>query len=147
MKWRRVSSSRQSFKALVLILIALAAIDLRMAYDVVFNPGTLRTDLSKRAERVPGFDEFLEGVRSRTREGDSIALIVGARNPREYGYGLIRASYILAGRPVVRMIAPDGKLRAREIGEARYVAVFGMEYRGAGDVVWRDGRGMLVRQR
>ena len=124
---------------ILVVLIALLSIDYSMVFEVIARREQLRAGLLKRAHRVPGFQQFLEDVRSRTRNGDSIALIVGARDPRVYGYGQIRASYVLAGRRVVRM--------TDDVAAAKYLALFRMEYRGNAPIVWRGPDGVLVRQR
>ena len=110
-----------------------------MLFEVVARREVLRANLLRRAHRVPGSQQFLEDVRARTKNGDSIALIVGARDPRVYGYGQIRASYVLAGRRVVRM--------TDDVAGATYLALFRMEYKGNAPVVWRSRDGLLVRQR
>jgi hypothetical protein len=124
---------------LLVVLIALLSIDYSMLFEVVARRDALRAGLLRRAHRVPGFQQFLEDVRAQTKPGDSIALIVGARDPRVYGYGQIRASYVLAGRRVVRM--------TDDVAGATHLALFRMEYKGNAPVVWRSRDGILVRQR
>jgi hypothetical protein len=129
------------------VAITVLSIDFRMIAEVIAACDVLRANLNKRADRVAGFVPFLEGVRARTRNGDSIALIVSAPNVGLYRYGFFRASYILAGRSVVPMVDERGAFRTAAVRQARYLAIFRLQYAGAGSVVWRSEAGELVRQR
>jgi hypothetical protein len=128
------------------IAITMLSIDFRMFVDVAGPRDALLKNLA-RADRVPGFAAFLEGVRAHTQRDETIALVVAAPDPATYGYGFIRASYLLAGRTVIPIEMEDGKFRSEAVRRAKYLAVFRLRYAGRGQIVWQGRDGVLVKQR
>ena len=108
----------------------------------------MAADFATRADRLfPGYVEFLADVRSHTRNGDSIALIVPSRSwERGYSYAYYRASYLLAGRDVLPLVDRDDRVVAENFRAARYVAACGVPP-PAGDVVVKSNGGTLVKRR
>lgn len=128
------------------IAITVLSIDFRMFVDVAGPRDALLHNLS-RADRVPGFAAFLQGVRAHTQRDETIALVVAAPDPATYRYGFIRASYLLAGRTVIPIEMSDGKFRAEAVRTTKYLAVFRLRYVGSGHIVWQGRDGVLVEQR
>lgn len=96
----------------------------------------------------PDYPRFLEGVRAHTKPDDTIAIIVPAMGwETGYSYGYYRASYFLTGREVLPVVRPDNARLPQNLRAAKYVAVFGVDLRVPADVVWRGGRGALLRLR
>jgi hypothetical protein len=96
----------------------------------------------------PDYPLFLEGVREHTKPGDTIAVIVPAMNwDGGYSYAYYRASYFLAGREVLPLVTADNVRLQQNFLAAKYIAVFGVGLRVPADVVWRGGRGALLRLR
>jgi hypothetical protein len=137
-----------------LTLLCLAAI-------VVLGAGSRLLELPfiDRAESVramarypdrawPDYPRFLEGVREHTKPGDTIAVIVPAMNwDGGYSYAYYRASYFLTGREVLPLVTADNVRLQQNFLAAKYIAVFGVGLRVPADVVWRGGRGALLRLR
>jgi hypothetical protein len=106
--------------------------------------------VARYADRAwwPDYPRFLSDVRQRTRDGDSIALLVPARHwDSGYSYAYYRASYFLAGREVLPLVQPDDRLVLQNVGRAHYVAVWRMPPVGRGTIVWHGHGGLLVRQK
>lgn len=101
------------------------------------------------SDRVwPDYPRFLEGVREHTSPGDTIAIIVPAmRWEAGYSYAFYRASYFLAGREVLPLLTPNDERLPQNYRAAKYIAVFGVGLRAPADLVWRSGRGALLRLR
>jgi hypothetical protein len=99
-------------------------------------------------ERWPQFPRFLNGVRSQTRDGDSIALIFPIMNWNAgYADAYYRASYFLSGREVLPLITSDDHPHPENLRNARYVAAWRFNLQpGRGAVVWRGEGGELVRR-
>jgi hypothetical protein len=96
----------------------------------------------------PDYPRFLEGVREHTNAGDTIAIIVpGMSWDGGYSYAYYRASYFLTGREVLPLMTPDDTRLPQNFRRAKYVAVFGVGLRTPADVIWRSGRGALLRLR
>jgi len=96
----------------------------------------------------PDYPAFLEGVREHTKPGDSIAIIVPAMTWDDgYSYAYYRASYFLTGREVLPLVKAGNVRLPQNFRGAKYVAVFGVGLRTPADVVWRGGRGALLRLR
>jgi hypothetical protein len=133
-----------------LALILFAAIALlsfeRPLTDVVTRYDALRADFTRQADRAPQFTEFIEGVRARTKRGDSIALVAFTAKREIYGYCYLRASYLLAGRRVLTTFTPEFRFDPAAIQQAQYTAAFGTHV-PTGQAIWRHGGGELVRQR
>jgi hypothetical protein len=98
--------------------------------------------------RWPDYPLFLEGVREHTKPGDTIGVIVPAMNwDGGYSYAYYRASYFLTGREVLPLVTADNRRVQQNFRAAKYIAVFGVGLRVPADVVWRSGRGALLRLR
>lgn len=111
--------------------------------DVVRRYGAMNASFTREADRAPEFSAFIEQVRLRTRNGDSIALVAFPGKRELYGYCYLRANYLLAGRTVVSTMTPEYQFKPSVIGEARYTAAFGAHI-GSGRVIWRGAGGELV---
>lgn len=106
-------------------------------------------EMARYPDRVwPDYPFFLEGVREHTKPGDTIAVIVPAMNwDGGYSYAYYRASYFLTGREVLPLVTPGNVRLQQNFLAAKYIAVFGVGLRVPADVVWRGGRGTLLRLR
>jgi hypothetical protein len=131
--------------ALLLFLVIAALSFERPLLDVVRRYGAMNASFTREADRAPEFSAFLEQVRLRTRNGDSIALVAFPGKRELYGYCYLRANYLLAGRTVVSTMTPDYRFKPSALGEARYTAAFGAHI-GRGKVIWRGAGGELVLQ-
>jgi hypothetical protein len=108
----------------------------------------VRTMVRNPDRAWPDYPVFLEGVRAHTKPGDTIALIVPAMGwETGYSYAYYRASYFIAGREVLPIVTPDNARLPQNFRGAKYIAVFGVGLRTPADVVWRGGRGALLRLR
>lgn len=77
------------------------------------------------AEWYPAYPRFLAAVRDHTRRGDTIAILVPAAGwDRGYSRAYYRASYLLAGREVLPVIAEDDRPADRNLQRAAYVAAW-----------------------
>lgn len=96
----------------------------------------------------PSLPAFLREVRERTEPGSSIALVVPMRDwPGEYEHAFLRASYILAGRRVIALVAPGNRLQTERIAEADYVAVWHARFTAPGfGRVWESSEGTLEKR-
>jgi hypothetical protein len=103
--------------------------------------------MARYPDRVwPDYPLFLQGVREHTKPGDTIAVIVPAMTwDGGYSYAYYRASYFLTGREVLPLVTPDNTRLQQNFRAAKYIAVFGVGLRAPADVVWRGGRGALLR--
>ena len=96
---------------------------------------------------APGYREFLEQVRGRTRNGDVIAILVPPRRWEfGYSYAYYRASYVLAGREVRPLVWHHDELLGANLKAAEYVAAWRVQP-PPGDVVMRASGGVLVKRR
>lgn len=126
--------------------IVLLAVDPVMLL-LAFEDRELRHEvLSRRADPDPELAAFLAGVRERTREGDSILLILPVRQWERYSGAYFRAGYLLAGRTVLPIIATDGRVVRENVERADYVAAWRVRFTG-GTPVWSGAGGTLVRRR
>lgn len=93
------------------------------------------------------YPRFLAEVRARTKPGESIAILVPMRHWNDgYAYAYYRASYVLAGRRVMPLVAPDDRVLVENLSRADYAAAWNLDrplphHR----VVWRGARGVLAR--
>jgi hypothetical protein len=138
----------------VLTLLCLAAIVvLGVGSRLLELPFIDRADAVREMARYPDrawpdYPFFLEGVREHTKPGDTIAVIVPAMNwDGGYSYAYYRASYFLTGREVLPLVNPRNLRLQQNFRAAKYIAVFGVGLRVPADVVWRSGRGALLRLR
>jgi hypothetical protein len=96
----------------------------------------------------PDYPLFLQGVREHTQPGDTIAIIVPRMSwDNGYSYAYYRASYFLTGREVLPLVTPQNGQLLQNYRGAKYIAIFGVGLRAPADVVWRSGRGALLRLR
>ena len=138
----------------VLIVVCLAAIVL-MSLDwrllrlpFISRTAAIREVVTDTDRGWRDYPRFLEGVREHTAPGDSIAILLPTRSwENGYFYGYYRASYFLAGREVLPVVQPGDMPVPQNIHDAKYVAAFGVGLRTPADVVWRSGRGTLLRLR
>jgi hypothetical protein len=126
--------------------IGLLSADPRQIATVLSAPGEVRQKLERSHNPSPEMTDFFLGVRERTNRGDTITILLPPMPWDSYTYPYYRASYLLAGRTVLPMITEKGEIRKLEIARANYLAIYGAPYEGAG-VIWRHGRGTLVRRR
>jgi hypothetical protein len=140
----RAVNLRRAFTILCLAAIVVMSIDARML-QLPFSGRGVENDPDRGWPDYPG---FLDGVREHTNPGDTIAIILPTLSwERGYFYGYYRASYFLAGRAVLPVIEAGDRRLPQNIRDAKYVAVFGVGLRRPADVVWRSGRGALLRLR
>lgn len=99
--------------------------------------------------KMPGYEKFLVGVRSRTEPGDTIALVVPMTEWSGYSWAYYRASYVLAGRTVLPLMDASNRVHPENLSAAVYVAAWESHPRDASArVVWaEDGGALLRRQR
>jgi hypothetical protein len=118
--------------------IVVFSIDPPLVFLALENRAARREVLNHRADPWPELAAFLAGVRERTKKGDSIVLLLPVGDRQSYDHGYFRASYLLAGRTLLR---PSRENVAR----ADYVAAWRVNV--PGDAVWRDHGGALLRRR
>ncbi len=98
--------------------------------------------------RWPQYPRFLDGVRTHTKPGDTIAVVVPAMGWDDgYSYAYYRASYFLTGREVLPLVDPQNGRIPPNFRAARYIAAFGVTLRVPADVIWQGEGGTLVRLR
>jgi hypothetical protein len=141
-------------KRRVLALLALTAIVLlRLEPQLLrlpfLNREFLARGLTAYPDRLaPQYPRFLQAVRERTQNGDSIVIVVPMlRWDDGYAYAYYRASYILAGREVLPLITSDDRAHQENYNAARYVASWRWNVPQAKlQVVWRGEGGTLLRR-
>jgi hypothetical protein len=95
----------------------------------------------------PRYPRFLEGVRERTRPGDTVALLFPAMEwYGGYSQAYYRASYFLTGREVLPLVDTQNAPTPENFAAARYVAAFGVTLQAPADVVWQGEGGTLYRR-
>jgi hypothetical protein len=129
------------------VLIAAGAFEPHYFTVFATNRAAARAALTELPYRkTPGLRVFLEEVRARTRDGDTIAIAAPfAHWDGGYEYVYARATYALAGRRVLPVI--DASDRPLDGSRAGYIAA----YRIAPQlpqfaVVWRGRDGVLLRR-
>lgn len=133
--------------AAVVVIVALS-LDVRLIQILVADREALHRYFTRRPDRLwPEYPRFLDGVRERTQNGDSIALIVPTTDwENGYSYAYYRGSYLLAGREVLPISDSGGGRHPENVRRARYLAVWGRSFPpGPYTVVWRGHRGALLR--
>lgn len=135
------------------LFAVLAIFALRIDQQILILPFMHRAPIAaafaQRADRLwPQFPVFINAVRERTQDGDSIALITPTFDwDRGYSYAYYRASYLLAGREVLPLALDDGRLHPENFRRAKYVAVWGTTFpQGRATVVWQGDGGTLLRR-
>jgi hypothetical protein len=102
--------------------------------------------------KLPGLRAFLDGVRTHTNRGDSIALFaIGLHHAPGwaggYDYFRERAMYPLAGRRIVPLVDDNDRFRPERVGEANCIAAYRSSPSAAGfAVAWRGPDGELLRR-
>ena len=135
---------RRILAALILATLVIGGIEPSYFRILLGDPAER---IRKADRRVPGYAEFLEGVAQRTRPGDSIVIIVPLPNWKTgYGYAYYRASYILAGRDLIPILADDDRVRHEVLQQTDYVAVWRMAELPGFETVWRGHNGALQRR-
>jgi hypothetical protein len=136
----------------LVIIVAIFAlrIDRQMLVLPFTDRGPISSAFAARPDRLwPQFPRFIEEVRARTNNGDSIALVVPSLDwDQGYSYAFYRASYLLAGREVLPVATADRALHPENFRSAKYVAVWGREFppTQTRTVMWRGEGGVLLRR-
>lgn len=98
--------------------------------------------------KLPGLHRFLEDVRARTAPDDVIA-VDGAFPGWDQGYAYCysRATYVLAGRIVLALRDPQGRLLVENLRRATHVIAYrSMPAIGGFAPIWRSADGSLLRR-
>jgi hypothetical protein len=145
----RAVNLRRALTVLCLAAIVVMSIEGRMLQlPFISRAAAVREMVTDTDRAWPDYPGFLEGVREHTKPGDSIALILPTMSwERGYFYGYYRASYFLAGREVLPLVEAGDRRLPQNFHDAKYIAVFGVRLRHPADVMWRSGRGALLRLR
>jgi hypothetical protein len=140
---------RRLLKILCLAAIVVLGVSSRLLRLPFIDRAPAARELARYPDHPwPDYPRFLEGVREHTKPGDSIAIIVPRMSwDGGYSYAYYRASYFLTGREVLPLLTPKNVRLQQNFRAAKYVAVFGVGLRAPADVVWRGGRGALLRLR
>jgi hypothetical protein len=140
---------RRVLTAICLAAIVVTGVAARLFQLPFIDRGPSQRAMARFPDRVwPDYPLFLEGVRAHTKPGDTIAIIVPTMTwDGGYLYGYYRACYFLTGREVLPLMRPDNTRLPQNFRGAKYIAVFGVGLRAPADVVWRSGRGALLRLR
>ena len=123
--------------AFVFAAIVIAGVDLSFA--------SLLLD-RRQPDPTPPYESFLHEVARRTPPGAKVAILVPDRGwARDYAYRYYRASYVLAGRRVIPLLAPDDQPHLERMREADFIAAWDVE---APDhpLLWRGHGGALYRK-
>ena len=84
----------------------------------------------------PQYPRFLEALREHTVDGQTMALVVPAKQwERGYSYAYYRASYFLAGREVLPIVGPDDRPIPENVARAPMLAAWHVNVRG-GRPLW-----------
>ncbi len=143
-----MSRWRQVLALLIVLAIFALRIDRRILLLPFLDREPISTALEQRADRLwPEFPRFIAGVRERTQNGDTIALVVPTLNwDKGYSYAYYRASYLLAGREVLPLAMDDGRLELLNFRRAKYIAAFGRFPPSHLTEVWSGEGGTLLRR-
>jgi hypothetical protein len=107
----------------LLVVVSISPENLRLPFGGRARLHRVLTLFPDHGAWWPDYPLFLLDVRGRTRNGDSIALVVPVTWASGYDYAFYRASYFLAGREVLPIRMPDRSLPGN-VRMARYVAVW-----------------------
>lgn len=139
-------------RRILALLCLFAIVALRIEPQLLQLPFIDRTSLVSALARLADgtwqqYPRFLQQVRARTREGDSITAIVPTMKWDDgYSYAYYRASYFLAGRQVLPLITSDDHFHPENFRAVRYVFVWRTPVDGRmGAVVWAGEGGVLLR--
>ena len=140
-------------RRILALLCLMAIIGFRINPKLLWLPFSDRRALAAAMrlypdQRWPQYPQFLAGVRSRTRHGDSIALLFPIMSWNGgYADAYYRASYFLAGREVLPLVTWDDRPHPENVRAARYVAAWQINVQpGRGALVWRGKGGELLRR-
>jgi hypothetical protein len=93
----------------------------------------------------PSYPAFLDELRSVTKPGDTIAVVVPPKTwDGGYSYAYYRASYFLAGRQVLPVVDDANRALPQNIAAAHYLAVWRAPVPPGWRVVWSGHRGALL---
>ncbi|HEY4642795.1 MAG TPA: hypothetical protein VII75_15745 [Thermoanaerobaculia bacterium] len=140
---------RRLLQILCLAAIVVSAVSSHLLQLPFIDRGPAARELARYPDHFwPDYPLFLTGVREHTKPGDTIAIIVPRMSwEGGYSYAYYRASYFLTGREVLPLLTRDNVRLQQNFRAAKYIAVFGVGLRAPADVVWRGGRGALLRLR
>ncbi|MGH9420855.1 MAG: hypothetical protein ACRD3J_12835 [Thermoanaerobaculia bacterium] len=140
---------RRALTILCLAAIVLMRVDRRLlTLPFVDRAPMAKTMASYPEGRWPQFPRFMAEVRARTKAGDSIALVVPAREwDGGYSDAYYRASYLLAGREVLPVVNEQDEPVPQNLRSARYIAAIGVRFRLPAEVIWQGEGGALLRLR
>ena len=108
----------------------------------------LRASMERAADGAwyPQYPRFLEALRAHTVDGQTMALVVPAKQwERGYSYAYYRASYFLAGREVLPIVGPDDRPIPENVARAPMLAAWHVNVRG-GRPLWRGEGGVLLQR-
>jgi hypothetical protein len=145
----RAVTVRRILTLVCLATIVVLGVAARLFQLPFIDRGPSARAMAQYSDRAwPDYPGFLQGVREHTKPGDTIAVIVPAMSwDGGYSYAYYRASYFLTGREVLPLVTPDNARLPQNFRAAKYIAVFGVGLRTPADVMWRGGRGALLRLR
>jgi hypothetical protein len=135
----------------IAVAVAIAAAAFQPFYLRIFavnraRMGAMLVEMPYR--KTPGLRLFFEGVRARTRTGDSIA--IAAPFPTwEHGYDYVysRSTYVLAGRRVLVLLDPSNRPQPQNLARAQFVAAYRIHTPFPNFVaVWEGPDGTLLRR-
>lgn len=133
---------RRAAAAALFLFIVYGSIEWRL-FGRVFDPQLDRTLAYNVGAVPPGYQEFLDGVVSRTRRGDTIALLAPARAFHEYPFQ--RTVYGLPGRVLLPVISPKNERLPENVDRAAYVIAWNEPSLPPGwRVLWRHEKGVLL---
>lgn len=98
--------------------------------------------------KAPGLRRFLQDVRARTHDGDSIAIAAPyARWDGGYDYCYARSLYSLAGRRVLPLLDPQDRFHPENLARVTHVAAYRSDPRTDGfAAVFRSADGVLLQR-
>lgn len=126
-------SLRRTLATACFAALALLSLDPVRVVRPLMQRDALRRELTQSPDGPwwPDYPRFLAEVRARTHDGDSIALVF----PRTswyggYSYAYFRASYLLASREVLPVIAESDRPLPQNVQRAQWLAVIDAQHRG-----------------
>ena len=118
---------------------------------LIEDPSAFRMQLTELPyRRLPGFRQLMIEIDRRTPVGARIALAMPNREwEGGYGYGFLRAFFLLPGKQIVPLLALNTDRPAPEnLATADYLAVWhGAPQVDGFELVWRGADGALLRRR
>ena len=102
---------------------------------------------SARFGKMPEIRPFLEEVDRRSEPGMSVAIVIpNLEWSQGYEYAFYRAGYVLAGRTVLPVIAPDNRAIPANLSGADLVAAWRTDLDSRRfEIVWEGAGGVLAR--